>query len=161
MRIGARHIVLAVSFLVATPVAAGGPWSGRDDAQRDQFTPDSGGTLDVSVDMARVVSFQNPAATIIVGNDDIVEATLIDDQSVVLTGRIPGRTNLLVLDADRRPIFDRTIEVTTERPRVITVRRGGSLEILLCVPEVGCSEGDLAGAPVPGEGAVTPQADRP
>lgn len=155
---------MALSVLAAGPVVAGGIWAGRDDVGQERFAPATGGALSIRVDMARVVSFARPAATVIVGNDDIMEATLIDNRTVALTGRRPGRTNMLVLDEDRRPIFDRDIEVVgvvPEQPRVITVRRGGSLEILVCSAGGNCpglaSEGNREIEP--DDTLATPQAD--
>ena len=140
---------VALLLLVSGPVAADGAWSWRDEdpGEHGNMTRMSlpGGVFELSVDMARIVTFDRPAATIVLGNDDIMEATLLDDQSVVLTGRSPGRTNVLVFDAQREPIFERDVEVVEELPRVITVRRGGNREILLCAPEGSCSLTDFGG----------------
>ena len=54
--------------------------------------------IDVTIDFAKVLKLDRPAATIVIGNPGIADASVEDEQTVVLTGKAAGTTNLIVLD---------------------------------------------------------------
>ncbi|MEZ5799399.1 MAG: pilus assembly protein N-terminal domain-containing protein [Nitratireductor sp.] len=59
----------------------------------------TGEPVTVIVDRAKVFRISRPAATVIIGNPSIADATVEDEKTLVLTGRSFGVTNLIVLDA--------------------------------------------------------------
>lgn len=88
----------------------------------------------VTLDQAKVIRIAAPAATIIIGNPAIADATLQDAQTLVLTGRAYGTTNMIVLDAEGEPIADSQIEVQAPDRRLVTVHRGPERSSYSCVP---------------------------
>ena len=90
--------------------------------------------LEVIVDRARVVRIAKPADTVIVGNPSIVDATILDARTLVLTGRLFGVTIIIVLDADGDPIVDETVVVKGEETNLVHVYRQANRETLACAP---------------------------
>lgn len=89
----------------------------------------------VTVDQAKVFRISRPAATIIIGNPSIVDATIEDDQTLVLTGRSFGVTNLIILDAKGDAVIDQAVVVRGSETNTVRIYRGGSdRETLACSP---------------------------
>ncbi len=77
----------------------------------------------VTVDQAAVIQLTAPAGTIIIGNPGIAEATMIDDTTVVITGRSYGTTNLIVLDVNGTIIAEQVITVRAGDNQVVIYRQ--------------------------------------
>lgn len=90
--------------------------------------------IDVKVNMARVLRISAPAATVIVGNPGIADVTIQDPQTLILTGKSYGQTNLIVLDSFGEPIADTLIEVVQMQAGVTTVYQGQLRTTLACAP---------------------------
>lgn len=90
--------------------------------------------IDVKVNMARVLRISSPAATVIVGNPGIADVTIQDPQTLILTGKSFGQTNLIVLDSLGEPIADTLIEVVQMQAGVTTVYQGQLRTTLACAP---------------------------
>ncbi|MBN9332928.1 pilus assembly protein N-terminal domain-containing protein [Devosia sp.] len=90
--------------------------------------------IDVKINMARVLRISAPAATVIVGNPGIADVTIQDPQTLVLTGKSYGQTNLIVLDAYGEPIADTLIEVMQMQAGLMTVYQGQLRTSLACAP---------------------------
>ncbi|MGI9351721.1 MAG: pilus assembly protein N-terminal domain-containing protein [Rhizobiaceae bacterium] len=88
----------------------------------------------VIVDQAKVFRVSRPAATIIVGNPSIVDATVEDQQTLVLTGRSFGVTNLIVLDEVGDAIVDRNVVVTGSETNTVRIYRRESRSTMACAP---------------------------
>lgn len=89
----------------------------------------------VTVDQAKVFRVSRPAATIIIGNPSIVDATIEDEQTLVLTGRSFGVTNLIILDEAGDAIIDQAVVVRSSETNTVRIYRGGSnRETLACAP---------------------------
>ena len=58
----------------------------------------SGQPITVKANMARILRINTPAATVIIGNPGVADVTIQDPQTLVLTGKSYGTTNLIVLD---------------------------------------------------------------
>ena len=80
--------------------------------------------VSVKVNMARILRINAPAATVIVGNPGIADVAIQDPQTLVLTGKSYGQTNLIILDAQGNPIADTMIEVVQEQAGLVTVFLG-------------------------------------
>jgi hypothetical protein len=92
--------------------------------------------VSVNPDQARIMRLPAGAATIVIGNPMIADATLQGGNILVLTGKGYGSTNLLVLDRGGRVILDRTVQV--EMPKstdLVVVYRGTKRESYSCAPE--------------------------
>ncbi|WP_102961046.1 pilus assembly protein N-terminal domain-containing protein [Mangrovicella endophytica] len=90
--------------------------------------------LRVEVDHARVLKIDRPAATVIVGNPSIVDVTVNDSSTLVLTGRSYGITNLVVLDGDGKAIMDESVAVQSFEEKTVRVYRQASRVTYACAP---------------------------
>ena len=90
--------------------------------------------LKIIVDRAKVVRIAKAADTVIVGNPAIVDATVQDARTLVLTGRSFGVTNLIVLDHNGDPIVDETVVVSGHETNTVRVYRRAVRETLACSP---------------------------
>ena len=86
--------------------------------------------LVVGIDRAKVMRISRPADVVILGNPAIADATIQDNQTLIITGRSFGSTNLIVLDAAGQPIADEIVNVTATNDDVVTVYKRASRETL-------------------------------
>ena len=93
-----------------------------------------GAPINVNVNMARILRINASAATVIVGNPGIADVTIQDPQTLILTGKSYGQTNLIVLDSAGNPIADTMIEVVQMQAGIMTVYQGQSRTSLACAP---------------------------
>lgn len=92
------------------------------------------GAISVNVNMARILRINAPAATVIIGNPAIADVTIQDAQTLILTGKSYGQTNLIILDSAGNPIADTFIEVIQTSDDVMTVYLGLARTTLACEP---------------------------
>lgn len=88
----------------------------------------------VTVDNAKIFKISRPANTVIIGNPSIVDATIQDQKTLVLTGRSFGVTNLIILDADGNAIIDQQVVVRGHETNTVRIYRQDSRETLACAP---------------------------
>ncbi len=88
----------------------------------------------VTIDMAKVMRVSAPPAAVVVGNPGIADATVQDRQTLVITGKVAGQTNLVVLDAKGQLIADEVINVTKPQNGYVTVQRGTDRYTYACTP---------------------------
>jgi Flp pilus assembly secretin CpaC len=89
----------------------------------------------IIIDRAKVMHISRPADTIIIGNPSIADATIQDNQTLIITGRSYGSTNLIVLDAAGQPIADEVLMVQANDEAVVTVFKRSSRVTLSCTPQ--------------------------
>ena len=80
--------------------------------------------ISVKVNMARILRISAPAATVIIGNPGVADITIQDPQTLVLTGRSYGQTNLIVLDSAGNPVADTIVSVVQAPGDLVTVYMG-------------------------------------
>lgn len=90
--------------------------------------------IHVVLNHARIVKLSQPAATVIIGNPEIADATVRDSRTLVLTGRGFGQTNLVILDQGGNPILDERIAVSRENGTALRIYRRAEIETLSCEP---------------------------
>jgi len=88
----------------------------------------------VTMDRAKVMRISTPADTVIVGNPGIADAVVHDRQTLIITGRMVGVTNLVILDKKGEPIADETITVEKIQQNLVTVQRGNQRSSYFCTP---------------------------
>lgn len=93
-----------------------------------------GAPISVKVNMARILRINAPAATVIIGNPGVADVTIQDPQTLVLTGKSYGQTNMIVLDDVGEPIADTLIEVIQAQADLVTVYMGTARTTLVCSP---------------------------
>ncbi len=89
----------------------------------------------VMVDRAKVMRVSRPADIVIIGNPAIADATIQDNQTLIITGRSFGSTNLIVLDAEGQAIADEIVTVGSPDDQVVTVYRRASRQTFSCTPD--------------------------
>ncbi len=112
-----RSLAVAAALVLASPAAAA-----------------DGDPISVKVNMARILRISAPAATVIIGNPGVADVTIQDPQTLVLTGKSYGQTNLIVLDSIGNPIADTIVEVIQAQADVVTVYMGQARTTLACAP---------------------------
>ncbi|MCB1516063.1 MAG: pilus assembly protein N-terminal domain-containing protein [Hyphomicrobiaceae bacterium] len=95
----------------------------------------SDGAVSVSVNMARILRISSPASTVVIGNPGIADVTIQDAQTLILTGKSYGTTNLIVLDPVGNPIVDTMIDVARGESELITVFQGQAKTTMACEPD--------------------------
>lgn len=90
--------------------------------------------LKLSLDHARVLKLDRPVAKVIIGNDQIADATVADAKTIVLTGRNFGTTNLVLLDADGNAIVDERLLVALDEAKTVRVYRQTDRSVMSCAP---------------------------
>jgi Flp pilus assembly secretin CpaC len=86
----------------------------------------------VTLDFARVQTFEVPVRTVIIGNPAIVDGTLNDERTIVLTGKAIGTTNLIVLGEAGREIANLVVNVISNRDQLTTVHQGEAQQTYTC-----------------------------
>ena len=118
-----RQSVILLALLMAAPMLPTSPAAGAD-----------GAPISVKVNMARILRINAPAATVIIGNPGVADVTIQDPQTLVLTGKSYGQTNLIVLDDIGNPIADTLVEVVQAQADLVTVYLGNARTTLTCAP---------------------------
>lgn len=98
-------------------------------------------TIRVELDYARVIKLDRPVSRVIIGNADIADAAVSDAQTIILTGKKFGTTNLVILDADGSAIVDERILVSLESNNTLQIYRQADRQIMSCTPN--CEEFEL------------------
>jgi Flp pilus assembly secretin CpaC len=90
--------------------------------------------ISVLVNQAKIVKLARNADTIIIGNPEIADASVQDASTLVLTGKGFGVTNLVVLDAEGRPIVDEQVTVSRQSVNSVRIYRRAAVQTLSCTP---------------------------
>jgi len=90
--------------------------------------------ITVKANMARILRISAPAATVIIGNPGVADVTIQDPQTLILTGKSYGQTNMIVLDSKGNPIADTLLEVIESQADTVTVFNGAAHTTLACAP---------------------------
>jgi Flp pilus assembly secretin CpaC len=115
--------------------------------------------LSVTIDHAKVMHISRPADIVIVGNPGIADATIQDQQTLIITGRSYGSTNLIVLDSSGKAIVEETLTVEPSNDNVVavykTVDKRLTRQTFSCTPD--CSPTLAIGDDVTAFSAVNDQ----
>lgn len=114
-----RRLAILAIALAAVPV-------GAQAATNEPIT--------VKANMARILRISAPAATVIIGNPGVADVTIQDPQTLVLTGKSFGETNLIVLDSAGNPVADTVVSVVQAQSDLVTVYMGTARNTLACEP---------------------------
>ena len=89
--------------------------------------------LTVNLDEATLVKVPERAATIVIGNPLIADASLQPGSIVVITGKGYGATNVMALDRTGGVLMEKLVEVRGPRHDVVVAYRGLARETYSCV----------------------------
>ncbi|MGP8231746.1 MAG: pilus assembly protein N-terminal domain-containing protein [Methylovirgula sp.] len=91
-------------------------------------------TVTVTVDQAKIVQIPPGARTLIIGNPMIADVTLLrSGNTMIVTGKGFGETNMIALDAGGNPVAESNILVVGD-PRALVVQRGMERDSYTCAP---------------------------
>jgi len=91
--------------------------------------------ITVQLDQARIVKIPDRAATLVIGNPLIADATIQPGALVVITGKGYGATNLIALDRAGAVLLEKEIEVTGPSDPTVIVYRGQTRQTYSCMPD--------------------------
>jgi len=105
-------------------------------AATDAFAADA---LTITIDHAKVMHISRPADIVIIGNPGIADATIQDQQTLIITGRSYGSTNLIVLDSNGKAIAEETLSVEPSNDNIVslykTVDKRITRQSFSCTPD--------------------------
>jgi hypothetical protein len=78
-------------------------------------------SLNVNWREARIVKLSQPATSVIVGDPTVADVTLDDPTTLVVFGKAPGETNLIVLSKSQEMLLDWPVLVNPINERHVTV----------------------------------------
>ena len=93
----------------------------------------------LEVEHADVVRLPASAYTVIVGNPAIADAVIHDRRTLIVTGRLYGRTNIIALDRRGRVIYADDFVVGPSTDGQLVYQRGTSRVTMTCTPHCGPS----------------------
>jgi hypothetical protein len=94
----------------------------------------SAAEINIVIDQAKLVKVPEKAATIVLGNPLIADATIQSGGLMVITGKGYGKTNIIALDRGGKVLMDGSIEVRGPRADVVVVYKGIKRETYACAP---------------------------
>ena len=108
-------------------------------------------SLNVEIDQAQRVQLRGPAGSVIVGNPAIADVTVVDSNTLYITGKGYGVTEIVAVDTIGRTVFQSQVVVTdgAGAGRVRVWRAGQATEMACaasCSPSVRSAGSD---APTP------------
>ena len=123
------HLGLFRRSLIVAAIACLGLAAGGTAASADE-------TIDVTIDFAKLLQLDRPAKTVVIGNPSIADASVADParDTLLLTGKTAGTTNLIVLDDDRKEILQATLRVSSDIRQLTTVFYGAQRQTFSCAP---------------------------
>jgi len=98
-----RRLLVLVSMLVLTSAAA------------------MADGLNINWREARVVRLAKPATSVVIGDPTVADVTLETPTTVVVFGKTPGVTNVIVLSGDQELLLDWPVVVTPTNARHVSV----------------------------------------
>ena len=102
-----------------------------------------GSEMTVRIDEATLLRLDRASAEIIVGNPTIADVAVQSSETLVITGKSFGLTNIIVLDSKGKEIVNTKVSVQADPKRVVTLRKGTARFSYHCTPS--CQETLLIG----------------
>ncbi len=90
--------------------------------------------IGVAVNQVQRLSFSGAAADVVVGNPEIADVVVVDGRNVFVTGRAEGVTDVVVLDAAGRILWNDSVAVGHGGGRgpVVSITRGAAVTSVSC-----------------------------
>lgn len=111
--------------------------------------------LTVEIDRAQRVQLNGAASSVVVGNPQIADVTVVDANTLFVIGKGYGVTEVVAVDAIGRTLFQGEVAVTAGSTGAVRVWRGGQATEMACAQtcapsirsQVGGAGGQAATAP--------------
>lgn len=110
--------------------------------------------MSVQIDHSERVQLRGTASSVIVGNPAIADVTVVDSNTLFVTGKGYGVTEVIAVDAIGRTVFQSQVVVTGGTTGSVRVWRGGAVSEMACAGSCSVSVrsnggGDVASSPTP------------
>ena len=89
-------------------------------------------TMSVEIDRSSRVQLSGAASSVIVGNPQIADVSVVDANTLFITGKGYGVTEVVAVDAIGRTLFQREVVVTGGSTGSVRVWRGGPATEMAC-----------------------------
>ncbi len=110
------------------------------------------GPINVGVDSVQRVTLRGAASSVIVANPQIADVTVVDANTLFITGKGFGVTEVAAVDAIGRTIFQNRVVVSGGPAGSVRLWRGASVTEMACAES--CSPSVRTITPVPGVSAT-------
>ena len=111
------------------------------------------GPISVEIDHSTRVQLRGAAGSVIVGNPAIADVTVVDANTLFVTGKGYGVTEIVAVDQIGRTLFHGEVVVSAPAVGQVRVWRGGALTEMACAascaPTLRSPNGASAAAPAP------------
>lgn len=94
----------------------------------------SAGQIFVEASKTVPVELNGSAASIVIGNKNVADVAVHNENLIFVTGKSYGTTNLLVYDKAGRQIYNSDVMVTTNSTNLVTINRAGQSFTYDCSP---------------------------
>ena len=88
--------------------------------------------VEMTVDFVHILQLDFAVSALAVGNSEIVDVSLSDDRTVIVTGRAPGVTNVVALGDGATDRAEARFRVSTDGAGHMTVFRGTRRQTYTC-----------------------------
>lgn len=92
----------------------------------------SAGPMSIGIDRSQRISLRGSVSSVIVNNPLIADVTVVDANTLVIQGKGYGQTEILVVDAIGRTLFQNQIIVSGGQSGSLRVWRGGQATEMAC-----------------------------
>lgn len=90
--------------------------------------------VQVALDQSKPITLASTATGVVIGNPTVAGVSVQNDRLLFVTGRSYGSTNLIVVGANGRPIYEARVTVVPDESNVVMVTRGTATARLDCNP---------------------------
>jgi hypothetical protein len=87
----------------------------------------------VSIDQTVTLKLARAANSVVIGNATVADVSVHDANTLLVTGKAFGSTNLIVLDRGGNKIYENTLDVAGGSPHDLTIVRGTSTYSYSCI----------------------------
>jgi Flp pilus assembly secretin CpaC len=110
------------------------------------------GRISVEIDQAQRVQLRGQAGSVIVGNPEIADVTVVDANTLYITGKGYGVTEVVAVDTTGRPVFQSQVVVTAgDGSGRVRVWRGAQSTEMACASSCSPSVRGSNGPAAPGQ----------
>jgi Flp pilus assembly secretin CpaC len=106
-------------------------------------------SLNVEIDRSSRISLRGAAASVIVGNPEIADVTVVDASTLFVTGKGYGVTEVVAVDALGRTLYQGEIVVTGGSTGSVRVWRGAQATEMACAASCAPSVRNTGAATAP------------
>ncbi|CAN5402956.1 hypothetical protein BH10PSE2_BH10PSE2_13900 [soil metagenome] len=107
--------------------------------------------LSLGIDRSQRIALRGAVRSVIVANPQIADATVVDNNTLFVTGKGYGVTEITAVDEIGRTLFQNQIVVTGGQPGSVRVWRGAQVTEMACAASCSVSirSANDGGAPTP------------